>query len=66
MVVNKVAKLRFPDLATGALQRRGGVACADLKLPDHDEPRALFCTRAKNHSGRHAAGNGTIIIATWR
>jgi hypothetical protein len=68
MVVNKVSKLKFPDYTStlAGLAELGLVSCADLKLPDHDEPSALFCTRLKNHSGRHAAGNGLIITATWR
>jgi hypothetical protein len=27
--------------------------------------RGWYCSRARGHTGRHAAGNGTHIVAVW-
>lgn len=28
-------------------------------------PRGYVCTRSADHTGRHAAGDGTYILAVW-
>lgn len=46
-----------------------GTACMDMRTGRRkgaEVDSTLACTRHKNHSGRHAAGDGQIILATWR
>ena len=30
-----------------------------------DHPHGLSCTRRAGHTGRHAAGDGDVIVAVW-
>ena len=53
-----VEALRFPDFQIDA------ELCATIAvLPSG--PLPVFCTRADEHSGRHAAGDGEIVLAVW-
>lgn len=60
---------RIPD--PNPIDRRmRGEFCADVKYVPFQASRAagpivVICTRAKNHTRRHAAGNGDIIVAVW-
>lgn len=44
-----------PDLTTGGFDDDG---CGDRW-------RSATCTRRRGHTGRHAAGNGTQVVAVW-
>lgn len=58
---------QIPDLV-GRRYVDAGIACMDLQGGRLTPARevTLACTRHKDHSGRHAAGDGQIILATWR
>lgn len=44
-------------------QRFSGRPClAEAPWRDFD----VFCTRSRGHGGRHAAGDGSYVIAVWR
>jgi hypothetical protein len=46
-----------------------GTACMDMRSGKREgawRETTLVCTRHKNHGGRHAAGDGELILATWR
>lgn len=30
-----------------------------------EHPRGVICTRLLGHTGRHAAGDGDLIVAVW-
>lgn len=65
-----VDDLRVPDL-TPLNGANLGTRCANTRLltrhqVDLRQPMVLFCTRHKNHSGRHAAGDGEHVLAVWR
>lgn len=49
-----------PDLTRGL--KTWPYMCA-ARRPGPDVPR--MCTRRAGHTGRHAAGNGTQIVAVW-
>lgn len=54
-----VDDLMCPDLTFCAgAHWLGGAVCLSVK-------GGFYCTRYARHSGRHAAGNGTRIIAVW-
>jgi hypothetical protein len=64
-----VDDLQFPDL-TPLNGDNLGDRCANTRLLPlgHDlrYPSVVFCTRHKNHGGRHAAGDGEHVLAVWR
>jgi len=60
------AAAQIPDTFSAAAERREA-QCADIAFGKvHHREAAWFCTRAKGHSRRHAAGDQIIVLATWR
>lgn len=65
--VSFVRELNFPDTTpwkkSPVMDR-----CADIKIvaePGRAATAVLFCGRPKDHSGRHAMGDGEIVVAVW-
>lgn len=55
----------IPDLFSDATYRRRDL-CADLAYGSLGGPAGyLLCNRRKKHHGRHAVGNGELVLATW-
>lgn len=48
------------------LTRTTGRPCwAAARVATAGEGGVLICTRGRGHTGRHAAGDGTQIVAVW-
>jgi hypothetical protein len=60
--VRLVGSLFFPDLMPDVWSR-ARMPCADMTVDKKD--RVWICTRSDKHSGRHAHGDGQIILAVW-
>lgn len=61
-----VTALRFPDLTPSQNVPDDEMICADLAEVEMTAyTRLVMCTRRKEHGGRHAAGDGKTILATW-
>lgn len=56
-----VGALFCPDYTQGTLDRRP--PCSDIVIDKKD--RAWVCSRRRDHTGRHAFGDGDIILAVW-
>lgn len=65
--VKLVAELKFPDIAGRAAERRSRRGepgpCYEIAFLNS---AVYACNRMQHHTGRHSAGNGRIILATWR
>lgn len=59
--VRLVGSLFFPDLLP-KIDQRTTPACSDVAVWKRG---VFFCTRTKDHHGRHASGDGQIILAVW-
>ena len=62
MSTTRVDHLGFPDL-NATWRHRTGDVCATKDTPC--VLHSYVCTRRRGHTGRHAAGNGQIILKTW-
>lgn len=53
-----------PDL-TGPVDEGTCAARAEFRRPAERVTHRAFCTRRSGHTGRHAAGDGMVVLAVW-